>query len=41
MPENIDDFRNDLARRINAFVDSRAGEQPAAHPPEGFVPYGG
>lgn len=40
MPEDIDAFRNELARRINAFVDSRAGEQPGARPPEGYVPYG-
>jgi hypothetical protein len=26
MPADIDEFRNELARRINAFVDSRAGE---------------
>jgi hypothetical protein len=26
MPEDIDEFRNELARRINAFVDSRTGE---------------
>lgn len=27
MPADIDEFRNELARRINAFVDSRAGER--------------
>lgn len=29
MPADIDEFRNELARRINAFVDSRAGEHDA------------
>jgi hypothetical protein len=29
MPADIDEFRNELARRINAFVDSRIGESDA------------
>jgi hypothetical protein len=29
MPADIDEFRNELARRINAFVDSRIGEGDA------------
>jgi hypothetical protein len=29
MPADIDEFRNELARRINAFVDSRTGGDDA------------
>jgi hypothetical protein len=44
MPEDIDEFRNELARRIEAFVASRTAEddvESGARPPPGFVPYGG
>jgi hypothetical protein len=35
MPEDIDAFRNELARRIDAFVASRSGEAAAeTEPPE-------
>jgi hypothetical protein len=40
MPADIDEFRNELARRINAFVDSRTGGADAvgaAAPPLGPV----
>jgi hypothetical protein len=43
-PEDIDAFRLDLARRIDAFVASHASEQdgpPGSRPPADFVPYGG
>jgi hypothetical protein len=42
-PEDIDAFRNELARRIHAFVDSRTTDEEwelRGRPPKGFVPYG-
>jgi hypothetical protein len=42
-PEDIDAFRNELARRINAFVDSQTTDEEwelRGRPPQGFVPYG-
>jgi hypothetical protein len=35
MPEDIDAFRDELARRIEAFVASRADEDDAAAQPPG------
>jgi hypothetical protein len=42
-PEDIDAFRNELARRIHAFVDSQTTDEEwelRGRPPKGFVPCG-
>jgi hypothetical protein len=40
MPEDIDAFRFELARRIDAFVASRTGETPEGEPGSGAEPQG-
>jgi hypothetical protein len=40
MPEDIDAFRIDLARRIDAFVAANTEPEPGARPPEGYLPIG-
>jgi len=40
MPEDIDAFRDELARKIDAFVASRADEEFDENPPPDATPVG-